>query len=285
MEQDPSGNLSPVQEEEEVNSPHHDPNADLPHHEDEEGGPVKSFLEHLEDLRWVIIRAAAALVVAMIVCLVAANQVIAIMKYPLIKSGTGIKLEWLGPMGGFMASLKMGFWGGMVLSMPFILYVVGQFILPALKKKEKKYFLRAFIIGTGFFMLGLVICYFYLLPFSLVAFVKYNSWLGIDSTIWRAEEYFDMVSKFLIGVGLLFEMPVVVLSLVRLGVIGHATLVKGRRYMFVVNLAFTMVITPADLVTTFIMACVLQLAFEVCIMISGYWEKQRAKAEAANRRD
>lgn len=285
MQQDPAGNLSPVQEEE-ANPTHSDSVSNFPPPEEEEdGGPVKSFLEHLEDLRWVIIRASAALMVSMIVCLIAANKIVWLMALPLERSGTGIKLEWFGPTGGFMASLKLGFWGGMVLALPFILYFIGEFILPALKKKEKKYFLRAFIIGTGFFLLGIVICYFYLMPFSLRALVQYNQFLGVDSTLWRAEEYFDFVSKFLLGVGLLFEVPVVVLSLVRLGVIGHQTLVKGRRYMFVVNLAFTMIITPADLVTTFIMACVLQLAFEVCIFISAYWEKQRLKAELQNPRD
>ena len=248
---------------------------------EEEGGPIKSFLEHLEDLRWVFIKTGAALLVSMIICLVAAPTLIGLLKYPLMKSGVAVDLESFGPMGGFTISLKLGFYGGLVLALPFMLYFVGEFIVPALKRRERKYFLRAFTIGTGFFLLGLVLCYNYIMPISLRGLVQYNTWVGLKTETWRAEEYFEFATKFLFGVGLLFETPVVVLSLVRLGVIPHHVLIKGRSYMFIINFVFCAIITPADMVTTFIMAIVLQVCFEVCILISKYWEKQKEKKKRA----
>src|SRR5688500_10657110 len=184
--------------------------------EEEEGGPVKSFLEHLEDLRWTIIKAASALLIAMVVCIVGARQLTYLLTLPKEIANVPVSLELLGPLGGFMISLKLGFYGGLVLGLPFILYFIAEFVIPALTAREKKYFLRAFTIGTGFFLLGIVLCYFFLLPFSLKGLLRYNAWVGLPASIWRAEEYFEFVIKFCLGVGLLCEVPVVILSLVRL---------------------------------------------------------------------
>ncbi|MCF7765833.1 MAG: twin-arginine translocase subunit TatC [Verrucomicrobia bacterium] len=245
--------------------------------EEEGGGPVKSFLEHLEDLRWTIIKSGASLVVGMIICLIAAPYITELLKYPLQVSGIQTNLELFDPLGGFMISLKLAFYSGLVISLPFILLFIGQFIVPALKRREKKYFFIAFTVGTGFFMTGIVLCYLYLLPFSLGALVQYNKYLGFDAETWRGEAYFEFVSKFLLGVGLMFEMPVVILSLIRLEIIPHAMLVKGRRYMFVVNFAICALLTPADIITTMAMTVALQVVYEICILISTYWDRQRKR--------
>lgn len=249
--------------------------------EEEGGGPVKSFLEHLEDLRWTIIKSSAALVVAMIVCLVAAPKVFSVMSKPLELANLGlvgrppIKLEWFSPTGGFMSSLRLAFYSGLVIGLPFILYFLGEFVVPALKAKEKKFFFGAFTIGTVFFLAGVVICYFLIMPISLRALVQYNSWLGIQTTTWRAEDYFEFATKFLLGVGLLFEVPVLILTLIKVDLVQTETLVRGRRYMFVGNFVICAILTPADLVTTFLMAIVLQVLYEGCIWIARYWDRQR----------
>jgi sec-independent protein translocase protein TatC len=248
-------------------------------HEDEYGGPVKSFLDHLEDVRWVIIKSSATLAVAMIGCFVGAPQVIAFLTMPLRVTGLPINLEFFGPLGGFTISMKAAFYAGMVIALPFILYFLGQFIIPALKLKERQFLLRIFTIGTGFFLLGVVVCYFWIAPLSIKGLYAYNQWLGIQSTIWRAEEYFEFINKFMLGVGLIFEVPVLILTLVRVGLIKYQTLKKARGYMFIANLVLCCVMTPADLVTTMMMTLVLQLMFEGCLLIARFWEHQRIKAE------
>jgi sec-independent protein translocase protein TatC len=242
---------------------------------EEEGGPVKSFLEHLEDLRWTLIRSGAAILIAMVVCLIAAPQLVRFLTDPIARSGITVNLEAFSPLGGFTISLKLGFYGGMAFAMPFVLYYVGQFVFPALKTHEKKYFIRAFTVGTGFFLIGLVVCYYVILPLSLKGLTEYNRWLKIPVQTWRAEEYFEFVIKFALGVGLLFEIPVVILTLVRLGVIPYRLLLKGRSYMFLINFILCAILTPADLVTTFIMAIGLQVGYEVCLLIARVWERQR----------
>src|SRR5688572_21697326 len=115
--------------------------------EEDGGGAVKSFLEHLEDLRWVLIKSGSALMIAMILCLVAGNNLVWILEWPLHKSGALIKLDYLGPAAPFISALHLAFFGGMILAAPFIFYFGLQFVLPALKIKEKKYFFQAVIIG------------------------------------------------------------------------------------------------------------------------------------------
>ena len=126
--------------------------------------------------------------------------------------------------------MKVALYGGIILSLPFILFFIAQYVMPALKAKEKKYFARAFIIGGGLFMAGVMLCYFVILPISLKGVAQYTKWLGFSIDIWRGEEVFQFVILFMLGMGVSFELPVVLLTLVRLGILQHEWLVKGRRY-------------------------------------------------------
>lgn len=248
--------------------------------DEEEGGPVKTFLEHLEDLRWVLIKCVSALLLGMVTCLAAAPTITTLLKYPMDKAGLTVDLNPMGPLAGFMISMKMALWGGITLSLPFILYFIGEFVVPALKKNERKYFLGAFSIGSALFVAGMVLCYLVILPISLQGLVAYNKWMKLPGDLWRAEEYFQFVIMFIIGMGLSFEIPVVILTLVRLGIIPHDTLIKGRAYFFIGNLVLCAFITP-DAVSTVFMVVPVQILMEICILISKHWERQKRIAEAA----
>lgn len=259
MAQEPDDPLSPVAEE------------------DDEGGPVKTFLEHLEDLRWVIIKVGAALLIGMVACLGGAPQLIQFLTWPLINSGANIQLQFFGPMGGFVVSMKLALYGGITCALPFILYFIGSYVMPALKRHEKRFFLRAFIVGAGLFLLGGMLCYFFVLGITLKATAQYNQWLGLPADYWRAEEYFQFVTLFMIGMGLSFELPILVLSLVKLGIIQHRWLAKGRPYFFVISFALVAFITP-DFVSTFFLVVPMLALMEICIWISWWWDRQKRRA-------
>src|SRR5262245_13332418 len=161
--------------------------------EEEEGGPVKPFLDHLEDLRWVLIKCIVALVVGMSVCMAAVPWIVKFLTRPLPAQ---MKLEFFGPLDPFWISMKIGFFGGLVLGMPYILYVIGSFVIPALKKNEKRYFLQAISIGAILFLAGAALCYFVMLSISLNALVGYSAWMKLPSNIWRASDYFSFVCWF-----------------------------------------------------------------------------------------
>jgi sec-independent protein translocase protein TatC len=251
----------------------------IPDPEEEEGGPVKTFLEHLEDLRWVLIKCFASLFLGMVACFAAANYIVEFLKWPLENSNSGIRLETLGPVGGITIIMKIGLYGGITIALPAILYFIAQFVLPALKRHEKRYFRIAFTIGTGLFLAGMALCYFFILEISLRGLVAFNRWLALDATMWNSADYFSFVIMFMVGMGLSFEVPVLVLSLVRLGIISHETLVKSRMYIFVGNLVLCAFITP-DTVSTIFMVIPVQILMEICILISKYWDRQK-KIEAA----
>ncbi|HOB31779.1 MAG TPA: twin-arginine translocase subunit TatC [Verrucomicrobiota bacterium] len=244
---------------------------------EEEGGPVKPFLEHLEDLRWVIIRCLVSLGAGMVVCVAGAKQVMAILQWPLERSGIHVRLDWLNPLGGVASMMKIALCGGITVALPFILYFIADYVVPALTRKERKYFRRALVVGAGLFLAGIVMCYFLVLPISLKGLAAFNEWLGIETQLWRAEDYISLVTMFMIGMGLSFEFPVVLLTLVRLGVIPHEWLVKGRRYFFVINLVVICFITP-DFISSFFIIVPVQLLFEVCVLISRHWEREKLAA-------
>jgi sec-independent protein translocase protein TatC len=324
-------------------------------HQDQEGGPVKTFLEHLEDLRWVLIKSLVGLGVGMLICLIAGDQVVNILKRPLrhakarypgtnqvwtILSGTnifktftlteeqqarwvtgsnrfqvwqvdlvpngtngfivalkqdpkadpeisqqlGINLVNLNPVGGFFVALQVSLYGGMVLASPFIFYFVAGFIFPALRMREKHYVYRGLGFGFTLFAAGVCFCYFALLPMALSASAFYSNWLGFEANQWRAEDYISFVCKFMLGMGLGFQMPVVLLTLVKIGVLSYAVLSKMRRYMIVINLVLGALLTTPEVITQVMMALPLQLLYEVSVWVAWFWERRDRKREEAERK-
>jgi sec-independent protein translocase protein TatC len=318
---------------------------------EEEGGPVKSFLEHLEDLRWVLIKIGVAAGVAMVGCLLGGNYVIRVLEWPLTRApvrhsaktqsvrvlfgtnllsvlqittndplsslvgtnplvrlelvpvlqGTNQLLEWralddsdrpverglpiqiinLSPAGSFIVATKVAFYGGLVLASPFIFYFLAHFIFPALKMREKKYIYRGLFFAGGLFAIGVCFCYFILMPVALAASVQYAEWLGFTANQWRAEDYVGFVCKFLLGMGLGFELPVVVLTLVKIGVLNYRMLAAGRRYVIVISAVLGAVLTTPEIITQILMAVPLYMLYEICVWIAWYWERQEKKREAA----
>jgi len=322
------------------------PADELPPDVEEEGGPVKSFLEHLEDLRWTLVKSACALFVAVIVCLLAGKYLVAFMVWPLqnvsvlfeprstsvpvllgtnsigsvdwedlalplagsnkvtaihlapVLSGTNyvlalqpetrplppvmrrlVVLKNYSPIEGIMVALKLSIYGGMVLSAPFVILFVGQFVLPALKVNEKRILYQAVGIGAGLFLVGVAFCYFIISVFALGATVQFSKWLGFTADEWRADAYIGFMTKFMLGMGLAFEMPVVLLTLVKIGIIEYAQLKRFRAYAVVMNLVVSAFVTPSgDPFTMLILAVPLHLLYEISVFVAGYWERKEARA-------
>jgi sec-independent protein translocase protein TatC len=198
-----------------------------------------------------------------------------------------IELVNLSPAGGFVVAFQVGLYGGALLASPFIFYFVAGFVFPALKIRERRYVYQGLVIGVGLFLTGVAFCYFLLMPVALAAAQMYSQWLGFGALQWRAEDYISFVCKFMLGMGLGFELPVVILTLVKIGVIDYRTLAKARRYMIVINLILGAVLTTPEPITQLVMFVPLQLLYEVTVWIAWYWdrrEKKRARAaETASR--
>jgi sec-independent protein translocase protein TatC len=117
------------------------------------------------------------------------------------------------------------------------------------------------------------------MPISLSASQLYSQWLGFGAFQWKAEEYISFVCKFMLGMGLGFELPVVILVLVIIGVLSYSTLAKARRYMIVINLVLGAVLTTPEVITQVTMFVPLQLLYELSVWVAWYWEHpNRAQA-------
>lgn len=242
-----------------------------------QGEIVKPFLEHLEDLRWTLVKVIVCLVVGMVVCLVAGDTLTQILTRPLLDSGVKVELMTEGPAVGIIIALKIAFFGGIILSGPFIFYFLAEFVVPALKPKEKKYLAIAFLIGAGLFLSGVSFCYFLVLGVSLKALAGYSQWLGLQADYWLATEYFGFVLKFMLGMGISFEMPVVILTLVKLEILTYQQLESNRRIMVVICLIVAAILTPPDALSMFLLGGPLYALFESCIWIARYWDYRDRK--------
>ena len=192
-----------------------------------------------------------------------------------------IPLVSLGPAAAFIVAVQVAVYAGILIASPFVLYFVASFVFPALKLKERKYVHRGMFFGVGLFLAGVSFCYFVLMPVALRASVVYTQWMGFSVQQWRAEDFISFVSKFMLGMGLGFEMPVVLLVLVRIGILNYSILSKARRYVVVINLILGALLTTPEVLTQVLMAVPLQILFEITVWIAWYWERRDKKRLAA----
>ncbi len=192
-----------------------------------------------------------------------------------------ITLHNFSPAEGFMVAFHVALFAALAIASPFWIFFMGGFILPALNLKERSVIFSWLGWSTFLFLTGVLSTYFFLLPVALRAAVQYSRVLGFSAQDWRAEEYINFVCKFIFGMGLGFQFPLVVLFLVKIGVLTHAQLTKFRRHVAVLSLILGAVLTTPEVVTQVAMAIPLYLLYEVCIWIAWYWERKKRKAEAA----
>ncbi|MGH8246791.1 MAG: twin-arginine translocase subunit TatC [Gammaproteobacteria bacterium] len=319
--------------------------------EEDGGGPVKTFLEHLEDLRWMLIKCVAAVLISMLVCLIGGNFLVKILMWPLdqaqkftlskdtrvtlhigtnvigkcapaelggIPLGTNppyscsvvpvlvgtnfvltlqpdpvpwqpprrlVDLVTLGPLGGILVAMKLALFGGLVLAAPFLIFFIGQFVLPALKLREKKLLYQVVSFGSVLFFMGVAFCYFLVTAVALSAAVQFSQWLGFSADQWRAEEYISFMCKFMLAMGLSFELPVVLLTIVKIGLLDYIKLRHFRPYWIVISLIISAFVTPSgDPVTMFLMAIPLWVLYEISVLVARYWHRRDRKREEDERR-
>jgi sec-independent protein translocase protein TatC len=189
-----------------------------------------------------------------------------------------IRLINLSPAEAFMVAFHVAIYAALAVSSPFWIFYMGGFILPALNLKERRVIFSWLGWSAFLFLAGVLSTYFLLLPVALRASVKYSELLGFSAQDWRAEDYIDFACKFIFGMGLGFQFPLVVLFLVRIGILTHAHLAKYRRHVVVLSLILGALLTTPEVVTQVAMAVPLYLLYEICIWIAWYWERKKRKA-------
>jgi sec-independent protein translocase protein TatC len=240
-----------------------------------------TFLEHLEELRWTLLKGALAFFAAAALVMVFLARFSALLQWPYHFAVRGRELPMEGLintsiLGVFSVIFYLMIGGGLALSLPLNLYFVARFIAPGLTEKELRLLRPACFAALALFLAGAVFSFFILVPAALRASVMFNEMLGF-TPFWTAASYYGLLTWMVLGVGIAFQFPLVLLILVYLRILTVDKLVAFRRYSIVLFLMIGAVVTPTtDPVTFILLALPMSLLYELGIVFGRRIEKRRA---------
>jgi Tat protein translocase TatC len=239
------------------------------------------FLDHLEELRWRILWSLLALVIGTIVgwLLLDRVDIIEILKRPIAPYLPGGRLIFTSPAEPFMLTLKVAFALGCLLASPVVIYQIWAFLAPALYEREKKLIIPALAVGVVLFLGGAIACYEWLLPAALRVLLNFQR-ADLTAMI-TIDRYFGMAVPFVIGCGLVAELPLVVTILAALGIVTPQFLGRQRRFAIVIAAFLAALLTPPDAVSMLLMLGPLLLLYEVSIWCAWVASRRRARRIAA----
>jgi len=248
-----------------------------------EGNPdaVKPFLDHLEDLRWMLVKMALTLGGGMLVAFCFHTPLIELVQRPLWKLDPNLpaKLQVLSVTDPMIIVFEVSFYAGIVITFPILLFFIAQFVLPALTPRERKIVVPVIVSSFVLFMVGVLFCYFWVLPQTLAFFFGFARSLQWAPT-WQVREYFGFVTQITLAFGLAFELPIVVVMLVYLRVLTSAFLRRTRPFAIVIVLCLAALIAPTpDPVTFLSLGVPMCLLYEGCIWLGWFVERARLKNE------
>ncbi len=225
-----------------------------------------AFLDHLEELRWRIIKGLLAIIVGSAVSFGFIDQILEILLKPTTATSYRIALQVLSVQGMFLIKWFIAFISGFVLAMPVVVYQIWKFVTPGLKINEKRYALPVVLFACISFITGVSFGYLVLIPFSL----EFFSGMGADlvENNFSITYYFSFLTWLLLGAGLVFQLPVLSLFLSAIGVLTPPFMRHYRRHAIVTILILSSFITPPDPVSMLMMAVPLVVLYEISIGVS-----------------
>ncbi len=263
-----------------------------------------SFGEHLEELRMHIIRSLIAIVVVGVFIFFATDFVFNYVLFAPIKQEfiTYQFLCWLSPYLGleqglcynptniklitlqmgetFMLHLKVCFWGGIVVAFPYLLWELWRFVSPGLYETERKAARNLVGVGSFLFMLGVSFGYFVITPFGVNFLVNYNlPMINTGGNLVQASSFIDYLIMFTIPTGLVFQLPIVIYYLAKVGLITDGFMREYRRHAVVVILVVAAIITPPDVVSQIFVAIPVYILYELSINVAKTQTRLRQAQE------
>ncbi|MFI5173971.1 MAG: twin-arginine translocase subunit TatC [Terriglobia bacterium] len=234
-----------------------------------------SFFDHLEELRRRILYSAVGFVVAFFVCWTYWEPIYNYLAKPINDVLGGEKLIYLNPTEPFTLSMKLGFIGGIFLASPWLLWQLWLFISPGLYKNEKRFALPFVLFSSVLFVAGGAFGYYLAFPYTLKFLIGYAPSFKPQVTI---SEYFDLASMVLIGLGIIFQLPVLIMVLSAFGLITPRFLWKNFQYAVLIIAILAAIITPTtDIPTMMLFMAPMLGLYLIGIPISWIFARKRAK--------
>lgn len=237
---------------------------------DEKKLPLTS---HLQELRKRLILSFIAVGIGFFLCYALKEFLFDILAAPLLTMmPKGGSLIFISVAEAFFTYMKVAFIASVILTSPFILYQIWAFVAPGLYQKEKKYAIPLVVGGSLFFALGVLFGYFVAIPFGFRFLLGYAT--DFIKPMPSMKEYLSFSIKFLLAFGLVFEFPVVLVVLAKIGVVDAKMLARHRKYAILLIFVFAAVMTPPDIISQVLMALPLIGLYELSIFLSRIFGKK-----------
>ncbi len=238
----------------------------------------KPFTEHLEELRHRLLICVAAVAVGFVVSYFFSKQLFEILMKPLIVSlPPKSTLIFTSLPEAFFTYLKVSLLAGIFLASPVVLYEIWAFVSPGLYKHERRYVVPFVFFSSIFFVGGALFGYFVVFPFGFKFFLGFaTEFIRPMPTI---KEYFGFCAKLLFAFGVIFELPLFVFFLARLGIINDRMLRRERKYAILLVFVVSAVLTPPDVMTQLMMAGPLLALYEISIWVATVFGKRRSEED------
>lgn len=222
-----------------------------------------TIVEHLDELRSRLIFSGIVLVLAMVVCFIFNNQLLDIANGPL---PGGFEPLTFSPTEPFLTTLTLVLYTAILISLPILLYQIYSFILPAFSPHERRTILPMLLMVPVLFIAGVVFAYFAVVPAAIKFLLNFND-EQFNIQI-RAREYYSFFSLALMSVGVLFQIPIGILAVTRLGIVSPQTLAKNRRYAYLIIAVLAMLLPGTDPITMLISMVPLVFLFEFSLILA-----------------
>ena len=224
------------------------------------------LIEHLTELRSRLIRSVIGLGIAAVVCFIFADKIFNILLIPYERAAGDVgelKLIYTAPQEYLFTQFKIALFGGLFIAFPVIASQLYMFVAPGLYKNERRVMIPIVVLSTFFFIGGALFGYFIVFPWGFQFFLSFAS----DSikALPSMKEYLSFATKLLLAFGLVFELPIVITFLARLGLVTVPFLRENRKYAVLLFFVGAAMITPPDVVTQIMMAFPLMLLYEISI--------------------
>ncbi len=232
--------------------------------------------EHLEELRSRLIRIISAIVVGTVICYFFRQQILDFLQVPVKKTLGDEPLRFFKLMEPFIVHIKVSVYSGIFFSVPIILHQLWVFVAPGLLDQERKYLLPFIFMGSIFFLLGASLCYYIILPYGTAFFINFAP--SLKPTI-NIADYISFCIRLILVFGIVFELPLILVLLSKIGLISHKGLRKKRKYAYLLFFVIGATLTPPDPLTQTLMAGPLILMYELSILLTRIFGKKKATQE------
>ena len=236
------------------------------------------FTDHLEELRTRLIRSSIAVGIGFVVSYGFKEKIFKILIHPLISvMPANSKMIFTGLPEAFFTYLKVAFLTGLLVASPVVIFEFWMFVSPGLYKKEKTLLIPIIILSSIFFLGGALFGYFIVFPYGFKFFLGFAN--ENIQALPSMSEYLSFAAKMLLAFGLVFELPLVITFMARLGIVTVDFLKKNRKYAILLFFAVSAILTPPDVVSQIMMALPLMLLYEVSILGVRIFGKKKSEKE------